>query len=97
MHCLLAHEFDYLLVLVGTSCRSCLAGDIFSSSKRRLSVSAIARSPSLLPPPLSPAQLLALPSKREGLFAPEGGTLIARSDTNGEDLEGYAGAGLYDR
>jgi alpha-glucan,water dikinase len=44
-----------------------------------------------------PAQLLALPSKREGLFAPEEGTLIARSDTNGEDLEGYAGAGLYDR
>jgi alpha-glucan,water dikinase len=42
-------------------------------------------------------QLLALPSKREGLFAPEEGTLIARSDTNGEDLEGYAGAGLYDR
>ncbi len=42
-------------------------------------------------------QLLALPSKRQGLFAPEEGTLIARSDTNGEDLEGYAGAGLYDR
>ena len=42
-------------------------------------------------------QLLALPSKRQGLFAPVEGTLIARSDTNGEDLEGYAGAGLYDR
>lgn len=49
------------------------------------------------PPPFPCTQLLALPSKREGLFAPEGGTLIARSDTNGEDLEGYAGAGLYDR
>lgn len=42
-------------------------------------------------------QLLALPSKRLGLFTPEQGTLIARSDTNGEDLAGYAGAGLYDR
>lgn len=45
----------------------------------------------------SDMQLLALPSKRQGLFAPEQGTLIARSDTNGEDLAGYAGAGLYDR
>jgi alpha-glucan,water dikinase len=42
-------------------------------------------------------QLLALPSKRLGLFTPDQGTLIARSDSNGEDLEGYAGAGLYDR
>eukprot|EP00775_Hariotina_reticulata_P004810 gene4810-5058_t len=41
-------------------------------------------------------QLLALPSKRLGLFTAEQGTLIARSDTNGEDLAGYAGAGLYD-
>jgi hypothetical protein len=45
----------------------------------------------------SEMQLLALPSKRQGLFVPAGGTLIARSDTNGEDLVGYAGAGLYDR
>eukprot|EP00878_Enallax_costatus_P012225 GHUV01012768.1.p1 GENE.GHUV01012768.1~~GHUV01012768.1.p1 ORF type:complete len:407 (+),score=64.26 GHUV01012768.1:489-1709(+) len=44
----------------------------------------------------SDMQLLALPSKRQGLFAPAGGTLMARSDTNGEDLAGYAGAGLYD-
>ncbi|WIA21598.1 hypothetical protein OEZ85_000786 [Tetradesmus obliquus] len=44
----------------------------------------------------SEMQLLALPSKRQGLFVPAGGTLIARSDTNGEDLAGYAGAGLYD-
>lgn len=36
------------------------------------------------------------PSKPEGVFAPEGGTLIFRSDSNGEDLEGFAGAGLYD-
>ncbi len=40
--------------------------------------------------------MLCLPSKRTALFAPLGGTLIARSDTNGEDLEGFAGAGLYD-
>ena len=33
------------------------------------------------------------PSKSGGLF---GGGLIFRSDSNGEDLEGYAGAGLYD-
>lgn len=45
----------------------------------------------------SDMQLLALPSKRQGLFVPAEGTLIARSDTNGEDLDGYAGAGLYDR
>jgi alpha-glucan,water dikinase len=41
-------------------------------------------------------QLISLPSKRTGLWSPEGGSLVARSDTNGEDLEGYAGAGLYD-
>lgn len=33
------------------------------------------------------------PGKSQGLF---GGGLIFRSDSNGEDLEGYAGAGLYD-
>ncbi len=37
--------------------------------------------------------LLAYPSKSLGLF---GGGLIFRSDSNAEDLEGYAGAGLYD-
>ena len=36
---------------------------------------------------------LAYPSKSVGLF---GGGLIFRSDSNAEDLEGYAGAGLYD-
>jgi len=36
------------------------------------------------------------PSKPVGVFAPEGGTVIFRSDSNGEDLEGFAGAGLYD-
>jgi alpha-glucan,water dikinase len=37
--------------------------------------------------------VLAYPSKSVGLF---GGGLIFRSDSNAEDLEGYAGAGLYD-
>lgn len=37
--------------------------------------------------------LLAYPGKGLGLF---GGGLIFRSDSNGEDLEDYAGAGLYD-
>jgi alpha-glucan,water dikinase len=37
--------------------------------------------------------LLSFPSKSVGLF---GGGLIFRSDSNGEDLAGYAGAGLYD-
>ncbi|PSC73883.1 ABC transporter A family member 2 isoform B [Micractinium conductrix] len=42
-------------------------------------------------------RLLSLPSKREGLFADGGAPhLIARSDSNGEDLEAFAGAGLYD-
>lgn len=42
-------------------------------------------------------RLLALPSKREGLFSPAGvANLIARSDSNGEDLQAFAGAGLYD-
>lgn len=36
--------------------------------------------------------LTALPSKRLGLFAADG-TLIVRSDSNGEDLEAFAGAG----
>ncbi|KAJ7518030.1 hypothetical protein O6H91_21G052000 [Diphasiastrum complanatum] len=40
--------------------------------------------------------LLSLPSKQSGFFAPEQGTFIARSDSNGEDLENFAGAGLYD-
>ncbi|MBF0506831.1 MAG: hypothetical protein HQL09_08340 [Nitrospirae bacterium] len=38
-------------------------------------------------------RLLSLPGKSVGLF---GGGLIFRSDSNGEDLAGYAGAGLYD-
>ena len=38
-------------------------------------------------------ELLAFPSKSVGLF---GSGLIFRSDSNGEDLAGYAGAGLYD-
>jgi alpha-glucan,water dikinase len=50
-----------------------------------------------IPPGSNQPEFLALPSKRVGLFAPHGGTLIARSDTNGEDLEAFAGAGLYDR
>lgn len=36
------------------------------------------------------------PSKRMGVFLTEGDSLIFRSDSNGEDLEGFAGAGLYD-
>jgi hypothetical protein len=39
-------------------------------------------------------QVLAYPSKSSGMFVRE--SLIFRSDSNGEDLEGYAGAGLYD-
>lgn len=35
--------------------------------------------------------MLLYPSKGEGMFVPE--SLIFRSDSNGEDLEGYAGAG----
>jgi len=38
-------------------------------------------------------RLLAFPSKSMGLF---GRGLIFRSDSNGEDLAGYAGAGLYE-
>ena len=38
-------------------------------------------------------RVLAFPSKSTGLY---GGGLIFRSDSNGEDLVGYAGAGLYD-
>jgi alpha-glucan,water dikinase len=37
--------------------------------------------------------ILSYPSKSIGLY---GTGLIFRSDSNGEDLEGYAGAGLYD-
>ena len=38
-------------------------------------------------------RITAFPSKSTGLY---GGGLIFRSDSNGEDLPGYAGAGLYD-
>ena len=41
----------------------------------------------------SEPQLLTFPSKSLGIF---GSGLIFRSDSNGEDLAGYAGAGLYD-
>ncbi len=41
----------------------------------------------------SEPELLTYPSKGVGLF---GNGYIFRSDSNGEDLEGYAGAGLYD-
>ncbi|BBN15240.1 alpha-glucan, water dikinase [Marchantia polymorpha subsp. ruderalis] len=39
-------------------------------------------------------QIIGFPSKRVGLFIKQ--SIIFRSDSNGEDLEGYAGAGLYD-
>jgi hypothetical protein len=39
-------------------------------------------------------KVVGYPSKAVGLFVPE--TLIFRSDSNGEDLAGFAGAGLYD-
>jgi alpha-glucan, water dikinase len=39
-------------------------------------------------------RVLLYPSKSEGMFVEE--SLIFRSDSNGEDLEGYAGAGLYE-
>jgi alpha-glucan,water dikinase len=42
-----------------------------------------------------PATLRGYPSKPTGLFL-RSPTLIFRSDSNGEDLEGFAGAGLYD-
>lgn len=38
--------------------------------------------------------VIAFPSKSEGMFVRE--SLIFRSDSNGEDLAGYAGAGLYE-
>ncbi|OVA19870.1 Pyruvate phosphate dikinase [Macleaya cordata] len=43
---------------------------------------------------LNSPKLLGYPSKPIGLFIRR--SLIFRSDSNGEDLEGYAGAGLYD-
>ncbi|KAI3430517.1 hypothetical protein D9Q98_005110 [Chlorella vulgaris] len=43
---------------------------------------------------MSNPTVLLYPSKGEGMFVPE--SLIFRSDSNGEDLQGYAGAGLYD-
>nr|CAB3468198.1 unnamed protein product [Digitaria exilis] len=43
---------------------------------------------------LDSPKLLGYPSKPIGLFVRR--SIIFRSDSNGEDLEGYAGAGLYD-
>ena len=45
--------------------------------------------------PSGPPRVLAFPSKRVGVFA-AGGGVMARSDSSGEDLLGFAGAGLYD-
>ena len=44
---------------------------------------------------LDAPKVMGYPSKRVGLFIKQ--SIIFRSDSNGEDLEGYAGAGLYDR
>ncbi|KAJ7534984.1 hypothetical protein O6H91_12G013500 [Diphasiastrum complanatum] len=43
---------------------------------------------------LNNPKITGYPSKRVGLFIKP--SVIFRSDSNGEDLEGYAGAGLYD-
>lgn len=43
---------------------------------------------------LNQVKVLGYPSKPIGLFIRQ--SIIFRSDSNGEDLEGYAGAGLYD-
>ncbi|XP_010254601.1 PREDICTED: alpha-glucan water dikinase 2 isoform X2 [Nelumbo nucifera] len=43
---------------------------------------------------LKSPKVVGFPSKQIGLFIKK--SLIFRSDSNGEDLEGYAGAGLYD-
>ena len=40
-------------------------------------------------------QLISLPSKRLGLYTTAATTIIARSDSNGEDLEAFAGAGMH--
>lgn len=40
-------------------------------------------------------KIVLYPSKSQGMFVHED-SLIFRSDSNGEDLDGYAGAGLYD-
>ncbi len=45
--------------------------------------------------PCAGASVVGLPSKRLGLFAAPGGSLIVRSDSNGEDLESFAGAGAH--
>lgn len=44
---------------------------------------------------VSPPEIAGFPSKNTVLRVPRE-TLIFRSDSNGEDLEGYAGAGLYE-
>lgn len=43
---------------------------------------------------LSEPQVVLYPSKSSGMYVRD--SLIFRSDSNGEDLEGYAGAGLYE-
>lgn len=47
-------------------------------------------------PAVDSIEVHTFPSKPDGIFAPDAGTHIFRSDSNGEDLEGFAGAGLYD-
>ena len=62
-------------------------GETLVGSHPGRALSFSARKPHLIP------NLLGLPSKSTALA---GGGLIFRSDSSGEDLAGYAGAGLYD-
>ncbi|CAG9461027.1 unnamed protein product [Pedinophyceae sp. YPF-701] len=41
------------------------------------------------------AEIKSLPAKRTKVVPPAAGAFMVRSDSNGEDLEGFAGAGLY--
>lgn len=71
--------------MCGRSVRACLR------IQRRRGLPLIRALPLVLPSPRPRHQVLLYPSKSEGMFVPE--SLIFRSDSNGEDLQGYAGAG----
>jgi alpha-glucan,water dikinase len=71
----------------GDSGKSCWLGETLVGGYPGRALSFSARKADPIP------DLLGLPSKSTALM---GGGLIFRSDSSGEDLAGYAGAGLYD-
>ncbi|KAJ4957377.1 hypothetical protein NE237_024488 [Protea cynaroides] len=91
---------DYAFVIHTTNPSSGDSSEIYAEVVRGLGESLVGAYPgralsfSCKKSDLNSPKILGYPSKPIGLFIRQ--SIIFRSDSNGEDLEGYAGAGLYD-